>query len=43
MLFYREALELDKAESQRRIADVNAGMAGGDHAKERMKALGRAK
>lgn len=41
MLFYREALELDKAESQRRIVDVNAGMAGGKHANERIKALRR--
>ena len=43
MLFYREAVELDKAESLRCIADVNAGMAGGDHAQKRMKALRRTK
>lgn len=43
MLFYREAQELQKADSLQRIADVNAGMAGGKHANERMNALGRSK
>ena len=38
-LFYREARRLDARASAARLADVNAGMAGGQPAKERLKAL----
>lgn len=39
MLFYREALRLDARAAAMRLADVNAGMAGGQHAKDRLAAL----
>lgn len=35
MLYYREALRLDARLSLNRLADVNAGMAGGDAGKRR--------
>jgi hypothetical protein len=34
-LFYREALRMERQRSARRLADVNAAMAGGDAAKQR--------
>lgn len=39
MLFYREALRLDARASAMHLADVNAGMAGGQAAKERLNTL----
>lgn len=38
-LYWREALRREARASAYRIADVNAGMAGGKHANERIKAL----
>ena len=38
-LFYKQALQLERQRSAMRLADVNAGMAGGDAAKERMNDL----
>lgn len=39
MLFYEQALQLDRRRSAMRLADVNAGIAGGDVAKERFNEL----
>lgn len=41
MLFYREALALDRRRSSMRVADVNAGMAGGKAARDRLAQLAR--
>ena len=38
-LFYRQALQLERQRSAMRLLDVNAGMAGGDAAKDRMNEL----
>lgn len=38
-LFYREAQRLERQASARRLADVNAAMAGGDAARKRLDAL----
>jgi hypothetical protein len=38
-LFYRQALQLERQRSAMRLMDVNAGMAGGDAAKDRMNEL----
>jgi hypothetical protein len=39
LLFHREAIAIDSRRSAETIADVNAGMAGGEPAKTRMNAL----
>ncbi|EHN5173255.1 hypothetical protein KI912_003111 [Salmonella enterica] len=41
-LYYREALQLQCLDSRSRLADVNAGMAGGKIARQRLAALDRA-
>lgn len=38
-LFFREALRREAFANAHRVADVNAGMAGGKHARERIKSL----
>ena len=38
-LFYKQALQLERQRSAMRLLDVNAGMAGGDAAKDRMNEL----
>lgn len=40
-LYYREALRLERQRSARRLADVNAAMAGGDAATNRLQNLNK--
>lgn len=42
MLFYRQAIALDARAAAERLCDVNAGMAGGRPAEQRLAVLRRA-